>query len=155
MNAGSHDFGAGLLVEAGSQSTSPVACNASNNPTPQSVNFLSSFSLAPAVLHTISTENDSSWVVSGVNGDTGSRDSEPSATKMGTVLQRSFNSCTHASEDIDYFAFTSGNYTLLDGTVLDAVVSTDSIGSITTTGNPIDFSTTFSSFPQTVLVSQM
>lgn len=155
MSAGNYDFGEGLLVEAGSQSTSPVACNVSNSPTPQTVNFLSSFSSAPAVLHTVSTENDSTWVVSGVNGDTGSRGDEPSATKMGTVLQRSFNSCTHASEDIDYFAFAPGNYTLLDGTILDVVVSTDTIAAITSTGNPIDFSTPFSSIPQTVLVSQL
>lgn len=155
MNAGSHSLPGGLHIETWSQNTSVVACNASNSPTPTAVNFLSSFSSAPSVLHTVSTENDATWTVSGVNGNTGNRGTEPTTTGMGVVLQRSFNSCTHAAEDVDYFAIEPGNYTLPEWTIIDATRSTDSIASITTTWNAINFTTAFASTPQTVLVSQL
>ncbi len=155
MSSGSYDLWWGLIFEAWSKTTSAVACNANSTPTPQVVNFLSSFTAPPVVLHTISTENDSTWTVSWVNGDDGTRQSEPTISKMGTVLQRSFNSCTHGSEDLDYFAIDPWNYSLIDGTVFDAVRSTDSIASITGWGNPITFGSAFSSVPQTVLVSQL
>lgn len=116
-----------MLVESGTKATSAVACATNSVPTPDVVNFLSSFSTAPAVLHTISTENDSSWVVSGVNGDNGNRGSEPTTTKMGTILQRSFNSCTHASEDLDYMAFAPGHYTLADSSILDVKTTLNNV----------------------------
>ncbi len=155
MTAGSYDFWDGLLVEAGTQNTAVVACNANNAPTPTGVTFSSSFNNAPAVMHTIASENDTNWVVSGVNGNTGNRWSEPTTAGMWVVLQRSFNSCTHGAEDLDYIAFEPGHYTLIDWSILDAAVSTDSIAAVTTTWNPINFTSAFESAPATVLVSQL
>ncbi len=155
MSAGNYVLDSGLTFEAGSHTTTAVACNATNAPTPDSLNFLSSFSLPPSVIHTIATENDPGWLVSWVNGNNGDRWSEPSTTQMGLVLQRSFDTCTHAPEDIDYMAFEPGHYTLLDGTEFDAVRSTDSIGSVTPWWSPISFFDTFSNPPQTALVSQL
>lgn len=155
MNAWVHNYAGWLHIQAGSNTTSSVACNASNSPTPNVVNFSPNFVAPPVVLHSISTENDSSWTVSGVNGNSWNRGSEPSTSTMWTVLQRSFDSCVHGSEDVDYIAFSPWNYNLTDGSILDATRSTDSIASVTTGGNPITFSSPFSSTPQTVLVSQL
>jgi len=155
MSGGSYNLPGGLHIEAGTQNTSVVACNASNSPTPTGVTFTSSFSSAPSVLHTVSTENDATWTVSWVNGNTGNRGTEPTTTGMWVVLQRSFNSCTHAAEDIDYFAIEPGNYSLVEWTIIDATRSTDSVASITSGWNAINFTSAFSSTPQTVLVSQL
>lgn len=155
MTAWIYDFGWWLAVEAGSNTTTAVACNASNSPTPDAVTFSASFSSAPAVIHTIATENDPIWVVSGVNGNSGNRWSEPTTTDMGVVLQRSFNACTAGSEELDYIAFEPGHYTLSDGSIFDALRSTDSIASVTATWNPINFSSAFDTTPSTVLVSQL
>ncbi len=155
MSAGAYNFWWGLLVESGTKATSAVACATNSVPTPDVVNFLSSFSTAPAVLHTISTENDSSWVVSGVNGDNGNRGSEPTTTKMGTILQRSFNSCTHASEDLDYMAFAPGHYTLADSSILDVKTTLNNVWSYNATWYAVPFTSSFSTPPQTIVVSQM
>ena len=155
MNQWSYNFWNWFLVEAWSNNTSAVACNANPSPTPNAVNFLSNFSNPPVVIHTVSTENDSSWVVSWVNGNNWSSDSEPSTTQMATVLQRSFNSCNHSSEDIDYIAFEPWRYTLQWWDIIDTIRSNDSITSVTTTWNIINFNNSFSSAPKTVLVSQL
>lgn len=155
FNSGNHDF-SWLQIQAGSSSVSTVACNTSNNPwTATNVMFSPSFSSPPSVLHTISTENDSTWVVSWVNGNDGTRQSEPTTSSMGMILQRSFNSCTHSSEDVDYIAFEPWHYNTIMWFEVDAVRSTDSISSVSTTWNPINFFSSFASAPWVALVSQL
>lgn len=155
FNSWTYDF-SWLKVQAWSALVSTVACNTSNNPwTATSISFNPNFSSAPSILHTISTENDSSWVVSWVNWNDWTRQSEPTNSIMWMILQRSFNSCTHSPENIDYIAFEPWHYSTTLWFEVDAVRSTDSIHSITTTWDPIDYFSAFPYPPWVALVSQL
>ena len=155
INSGSHSFDGWLDIYAWTENTAAVACNASNTPTPTPVTFPADFNLPPVVTHTISSDNDTSWLVSWVNWNDWVRWSEPTISWMWLLLQRSFDSCVHSPEDIDYIAVERWNYVLDDWSIFDAVRSTDSILSVTTTWNPITFGLPFSIAPETVLVSQL
>lgn len=152
--SGSYDLWSGLQFEARSHLTTAVACNASKNTLREALNFINPFASAPAVLHSVSSENDASWTVSSINAGNTQRQSEPTTTSIWLILQRSFNNCSHAPEQIDFLAINPGHYTI-GWNEFDAVRSSDSIRSITTSGNPINFNSPFSSIPQTLLVSQM
>jgi hypothetical protein len=155
FNSWTYDF-SWLQIQAWTSEVTTVACNSSNNPwTATNVNFTPNFSVAPSILHTISTENDSSWVISWVNANNWTRQSEPTISTMWLIQQRSFNSCTHDPENIDYIAFEPGHYNTLLWFEVDAVRSTDSITSITSTWDPINYYSPFSSTPWVALVSQL
>ena len=89
MEAGSHDIqnGAGTTrAIAGSVTTSNISCNGGSNwnsgPT---VTFSPAFSGSPSVIHTVTSDNDTQWVASHVNGGT-NRQSEPTTTTMQLSL---------------------------------------------------------------------
>lgn len=110
MNTGARTFDNGLQVQAGTVTIPSTAVSCSSNAnggmsTKPTVTFSPSFPSVPSVLHNISSFNDSSWIVTNVNNGGTSRTTEPSTTSMGIVMQRSFNSCTHAAEEADYIAF--------------------------------------------------
>jgi len=153
FQSGSYNFN-GTQVEAWSENVSTVACNWWWSYTWPTVIFDTSFSTNPAVLHTISSNDDPSWVVSHVNWD-GNRDTEPTPTQMQLALHRSFNSCTHWAEDIDYVAFEQWHISMPWGFVMDTTISTDSIECCNAWWYPISYDTTFSMTPETILVAQL
>jgi len=154
MEAWTYDFN-NLQVQAWSQTTSNIICNANkNNFSGTPVSFSPTFTTLPSVIHSISTENDSSWVVSWAN-DSSSREGEPTTTTMGLNLQRSFNSCSHSAENIDYIAFSPWHFDMLAWFEIDTVRSSDSISSVSSTGDPINFSSPFLTPPPVALVSQL
>ncbi|MDC0505985.1 DUF5011 domain-containing protein [Candidatus Gracilibacteria bacterium] len=150
------DSSKNFQVQAGSQVTSQLYGKfCAVDATPQNVTFSPAFLAAPSVIHSISSNNLAGSIASTVNGNDGARGSEPTATQMGFMLQRTYGSCTPArSETIDYIAMQSGHYTF-GGNEIDTLQSTDTIQSVSATGNPITFSSAFSSVPQTLLVSML
>ena len=154
-----HDFiddgNSTLHIQAGSVITSSIFWNSCKiNSSSSVVNFTPNFTATPTLIHSISSNNDVTATASMVNGDNGNRNSEPTTAKFGTFLQRSFGVCIHDPEVVDYIAADQWHFTF-SGWEFDTVKSTDSIRSVTATGNPVIFSSVFSSVPQTILVSQL
>ncbi len=154
FEAWSHEFN-WMQVQADSVSVSNVICSwdyAWANWT--TINFAPVFPLAPSVLHTIASFDDSTWVVSWVN-DWISRDWEPTASFMWLTMQRSFNSCAHDPELFDYVAFEQWNFLQTEWFTVDSTRSGDTILSVTSGGNDISFDTPFTLTPEVVLVAQL
>ncbi|MEZ4104352.1 MAG: DUF2341 domain-containing protein [Candidatus Paceibacterota bacterium] len=109
----------------------------------ESITFSPSFSTAPAVITTVSSNNDTSWVFSSVHSPS---DVTLPPTTDGFILwlNRSFESATHGAEDVDYIAFETGHGTNTTNE-FDAVVSGDSVSNTPTS---VSFSSSFSSAPQ-------
>jgi|GEM_PF-2258819 len=156
MEAGSYtipDGGTGTKVIAGTKNVSTVFCNGTWGQT-EVVNFSPSFDSDPAILHTVASNNDASWTVSYVNDGTSNRDPEPTASQMGLALNRSFASCTHGAEDIDYIAFDTGHGTN-NSVDFDAVIGDNTVSCCNTTGYATNFSSSFSTAPEVYLIAQM
>lgn len=115
------------------------------------VTFSPSFSSPPAVIATVSSNNDSSWVIAHLN-DGNTRNNPPTASGMGLYLGRSFESAVHDPEDIDYIAFETGHGTN-DGAEFDADFGNDSHNEPPVTAEA--FTSSFSpSAPEVVIVMQ-
>lgn len=155
MEAGNHNISNGTSqtkVVAGTQNTGVVLCNGAYGTTGTPVNFGTTFNSPPAVIHTLASDTDTTWGYSVVNG--GTQQSEPSTTGMNVAIGRSFDTCTHGAEDIDYIAFDIGHGTN-NGGEFEALRSADSIACCSTTGYPTNYATTFSSTPAVTLVAQL
>lgn len=115
------------------------------------VTFSPPFSVPPAVIATVSTENDSSWVIAHLN-DGNTRNNPPTASAMGLYLGRSNETAVHSPEDIDYIAFEPGHGTN-NGAEFDADFGTDSHDEAPPTAEA--FTSAFSpSAPEVVIVMQ-
>ncbi len=148
------DNDASFQIQAGSQLTEKMYAKVCRSwDTPENISFSPAFSAAPVVIHSISSNNGVSSVASTVTANNGSFASEPTATEMWFMLQEALGLCTnHAAENIDYIAMNSGHYTF-GWDEIDAVKSSDTVASVTNTGNPVSFASPFSSIPQTILVA--
>ena len=144
----------GLQIQADSVEVPNLICSGDyTGATGTPINFTPAFSNPPSVIHTVSTYNDATWVVSWVN-DTIDKWVEPTASLMWLTMQRSLNSCVHNPEDIDYIAFEQWNEVFTDWFTLDSVNSWVSVWAVNTSGYPIIFNTPFVAEPEVVLVSQ-
>lgn len=156
FEAGDHniDTGSGTTrFLAASSNVSTVACNSNNNPAGVPINFAPAFSTNPAVLHNVTSESDASFVFSSAN-DGSTRQTPVSATTMELFLQRSFESCTHGAEDIDYIVIEPDHGTN-NSIELEAQLSTDTVSCCNNpTGYPVSFNTAFASAPQSIIISQ-
>jgi len=147
------DGGSGTQVIAGTVAdASSVACNGTHG-AGDTVTFSPAFGSSPAVIATIATNNDSSWAVAGVNN--GTAGGEPTASGMDVYMERSFASCVHNAEDIDYVAFDVTHGTLADGE-FEAVLSADVVtGPPSNGGVGTNYATAFPGAPQVTLAQQL
>jgi hypothetical protein len=158
MEAGSFSIpnGSGTTkVIAGTVSTNGTFCNSDQiTGTPATVAFSPNFDGSPAVLATVASDGDPAWAVTHID-DGAVIDNEPTAAQMRLMLNVSFVSCStpHGAEDIDYLAFDSG-HGANNGVDFDAAISTDSINCCGN-GDPISFTSAFSSAPEVAVVQQM
>ncbi|USN88639.1 MAG: DUF2341 domain-containing protein [Candidatus Nomurabacteria bacterium] len=114
------------------------------------VTFSPAFSSPPAVIATVSSDNDSTWVTAHLN-DGNTRNNPPTASAMGLYLGRGFESAVHDPEDIDYIAFETG-HGVNNGAEFDADFSTDNHDEPPVSAEA--FTSAFSSAPQVVIVMQ-
>ena len=115
------------------------------------VTFTPAFASPPAVIATVSSENDSSWVIAHLN-DGNTRNNPPTASAMGLYLGRSNESAVHSPEDIDYVAFATGHGTN-NGAEFDADFGNDAHDEAPVTAEA--FTSAFSpSAPQVVITMQ-
>ena len=119
------------------------------------MNFNPNFNSAPAVITTVTSNNDSAWTVTHVD-DGSVIDYEPTVSTMRVMLNVSFESCTtpHGAEDIDYIAFDTGHGNN-NGHEFDAVIGVDTNSCCSSTGYATNFSSAFASAPQVTLIAQM
>jgi len=114
------------------------------------VTFSPAFSSPPAVIATMSTDNDSTWAVVGLNdGDT--RNNPPTASGMGIYLGRGIQTAVHDPENVDYIAVETGHGTN-NGSEFDADFSGAVHDEPPVTAEA--YSSSFSSAPNVVLVQQ-
>lgn len=116
----------------------------------EDVAFSPPFASAPAIVATVSTENDASWVVAHLN-DGNTRSNPPDASNMGIYLGRSALSAVHDPEDVDYIAIESGHGTN-NGGEFDADVGSDSHNEPPVTAEA--YNTAFSVAPEVIIVMQ-
>ncbi|MCD5381099.1 MAG: DUF2341 domain-containing protein [Candidatus Pacebacteria bacterium] len=114
------------------------------------VTFSPAFSTPPAVIATVSTENDSSWVVAHLN-DGNTRNNPPTVSAMGLYLGRSGLSAVHDPEDIDYVAFEPGHGTN-NGGEFDADFGADAHNQAPATAEA--FNAPFGAAPEVILTMQ-
>ncbi len=145
------DGGAGTQVIAGSQSVSAVGCNGSW-PTGALVSFSPTFASAPVVVHTVSSNNDTTWTAALIND--GTQSGEPTTGSMRILLNRSFASCSHGAETVDYAAFATGHGTN-NGAGFDAAIGADTTSCCSASGYSTGYSQAFASAPQVTIVAQM
>lgn len=116
----------------------------------EDVLFSPAFSAAPAVVATISSDNDSTWAVVGLN-DGNTRNNAPTASGMGIYLGRGVQTAVHDPEDVDYVVIETGH-----GTNNGSEFDIDRTGTVHDEP-PVTaeaFTSAFSSAPNVVLVQQ-
>lgn len=116
----------------------------------EDVSFSPAFSTAPAVVATISSDNDSTWAVVGLN-DGNTRNNTPTASAMGIYLGRGIQTAVHDPEDVDYIVMAPGH-----GTNNSSEFDVDKSGTVHDEP-PVTaeaFNSAFSSAPNVVLVQQ-
>ena len=153
------DGGSGTHIEAGTKKVSGIYCRTAHTTGPRAlVTFSSAFSSAPVVIHTVSSNNDSSWITSSVD-DGSSTANEPTTSSMGIWLQEGYGYDVgvcygHDAEDVDYVAFEPGHHTALSDE-FEALNSSDTIQGVNTSGAPWpqEYSTEFSSTPGVTIVA--
>lgn len=148
------DGGSGLKVIAGTKNVSTVGYDG-NWPDSEDVSFSPNFDNSPAVLHTVTSNNDSNWVASHVDDGSSNEVNEPTASGMGILLNLSMVGTSHDAEDVDYIAFDEGNGSN-NGNVFAAVVSSDSVAGVA--NSPpynVGYGGVFSSVPEVALSGQM
>lgn len=154
MEAGDFEFDNGVdstRVIAGTENVSQVVCRGNFPAGGTTVNFSPSFSSSPAVIHTVSSENDATWVTSTVN-DGVTRGNPATASTMALALQRSFDTCTHSAEDIDYVAMEI-NHGTHNSVEFESILSPDVVACCNATGDGFNFATSFSSTPLVTIVA--
>jgi len=130
------------------------ACRPTFIPTTSNDVFSPAFSALPSVIHSISSNNDTTSTASSVNANDGNRTSEPTTTSIGTFLQRWFGVCDQEADLVDYLAMDQWHF-IFGGVEIDSVRSSDSIAAVNASWYPITFTAAFSSVPQTILTSQL
>lgn len=98
----------------------------------------------------MTSENDSGWVDANASGLT-SRTSDPASTSMYLSMERSFNSCAHNPETVDWIAFDETHMTT-NGIVFDSVKTDDSVACCSAVGYAVDYSSPFAAVPTTIMV---
>ena len=145
------DGSAGTKVIAGTKYVSTVYCDGTWGGT-ENVSFSPNFNSTPAVFHTISSNNDNSWVVTHVNNGSSDRTTEPTASQMGLAMNRSFASCSHSPEYIDYIAFDTAHGTN-NGVEFDVTIGADALDCCGS--DSVSFSQSFSTAPEFALDAQL
>ncbi len=148
------DGSTGTKVIAGTKNVSKVYCRSYSNTPGELVYFNPPFNNNPAVIHTVSSENDSSWVISHIDSGSGDRTGEPTTSQMGLGLGRSFGTCTHNPENIDYIAFDTGHGNN-NGVEFDATIGNDTVSCCSTSGYATNYTSTFISVPNVMVIGQM
>jgi len=162
MEAGSWTIeggGAGTQVIAGTELVEHIYCRTASTTGPQTgVSFSPAFSSAPAVFHTVSSNNDATWITSSVHNGTDTAD-EPTTTGMGMLLQQAYGAAQdvcydHDPEDVDYIAFEPGHFYPPTGE-FEARNSADVIVGPASTGAPVGqaYTTAFPSAPAVTLAA--
>ncbi len=160
MDAGSwtiEDGSTGIKIIAGTKNVSALGGNygGANWGSSEVVSFSPTFNGTPIVLHSVSSDNDTSWVTSHVdNGSSYSGD--PSSSQMGLILNYSKTpNNNHSPEYIDYIAADQGSGTN-NGVTFDIVKSSDSIeGYLNTPPYNVSYGGVFSSVPEVSVVAQL
>lgn len=155
LEKGSHTLLDGTKIQWGSTNVSLVRANwaCTNNYLWTFVDFVPDFDTDPWVLYTVSSDNDSTWIEGNATGLT-SRASDPLSTSMYLTLERSFNTCVHDPETMDWIAFDETHITT-NGITFDSLKSADSIACCTAIWYPSSYSAPFTSVPQTIIVGQL
>lgn len=153
------DGSTGTKVIAGTHYTEDVKCRAYADTPGELVSFSPTFDASPAVLHVVSSENDSTWVTSHIDSGSTNRQGEPTTSQMGVSLGRSYENCTHDPEYIDYIAIDTGNGTnnsVEYDAVIGAGTGSGSTSCCTTTGYAVSYNTgAFTDAPEVTVVGQM
>ncbi len=157
-NSGAYTFvddgSTNFQIQAGSQLTSKLyakACRSGG--TPQNTTFSPVFWAAPAVIHTIASNNWPVSVASTVNANNNAFNSEPTTSQMWFMLQKALGLCTAVpAEDIDYIAMARGHYTF-GWDEVDILKSGNNVASVTAAGNTVSYGSAFPVIPQTILVA--
>ncbi|MEZ4200044.1 MAG: hypothetical protein R3B69_00340 [Candidatus Paceibacterota bacterium] len=147
------DGGAGTQVIAGTYAD--VDEVQSNNYTPGIgvvVPFSPSFSSPPVPILTVSSDNDTSWVGTHVDGNGADHDVEVGTDEMQIALARSLATGVHDPEDIDYVVFGVADGTI-NGAAFEAFNSSDSVDDTQSNGGHAQsFQTGFATTPGVTLV---
>ncbi len=143
-----------MHIQAGSKYTEFVYSKYAqiSNWTP--VYFFPAFTSNPAVIHTVTSNNDPSWVVSSVNWNDNTRISEPTSSQMSVFLQRSWASNVHSWETIDYLAIDPGHYNI-NWIEIDAGQSPDKVWGSNDVDYDVPYNSSFPSIPKTFFISQL
>ena len=136
-------------------SVSGVFCSASTYEGSTATVSWSGFTGNPAVLHTISSDNDTDWTTSAT--DNGAQATPPDGSGARFYQMRGDDAvaddCDHDPEDIDYMAFQVGFGTTTAGN-FDALVSGDDVEG-SGVAYAVPFNDTFPAVPETVLVAMV
>ncbi len=125
MEAGSWDLN-GMQVEAGTSTISTVGSLTNTFDVGTPITFNTAFPAAPIVMSTVVTENDTSWITSGVTGFGGAVTS-PSATGFDLMLNGSEVTNTHGAETIAWIAFESNVQTTIASTSIESILTAESV----------------------------
>ena len=117
------------------------------------VDFSPAFDAEPGVLYGVSSYNDSSWVAWKVYGTAG-RASDPTQSSMYMTLERSFNTCVHQPETIDWVAFDQSHLTS-NGIIFDSLKSADNVACCSSVWYAVPYAWPFVTQPQTIMVGQL
>ena len=162
MDAGSwtiEDGSTGIKVIAGTKQVSALGGHSDsvNWDPSEVVSFSPTFNGTPIVLHTVSSDNDPSWITSHVD-DGSTYQGDPTASQMGLTLNYSKTPNTnHGPEYIDYIAadVTSSTSTN-NGVTFDIVKSSDSIeGYLDSPPYNVSYGGVFSSAPEVSVIAQL
>ena len=148
------DGGSGLKIIAGTKLVSALG-GSSNWDASEVISFSPTFSSTPIVLHTVTSDSDSSWITSHVDNGS-SYGGDPTASQMGLILNFSKTpNSSHGSEYIDYLAADTGSGTN-NGITFDIVKSSDSIeGYLNSPPYNVSYGGVFSSAPEVSVIAQL
>lgn len=130
------DGGTGARIIAGTKAdVSDVQIDTYGNSVGQTVSFSPSFSSAPIALLTVSSNNDSNWVATHVDGG-GARDTEVTTSQMRVALavSRHTSSAHSGPEDIDYMVMAPVTNGTNNSVAFKSFNSADRVDDVPTNG---------------------
>ena len=143
------DGSSAQVVAGTAEAVSEVKTKAYNDTPGTQVVFAPAFSAPPAVLATVSSENDASWVGTVVDAGNGAAN-EVGVNDMFLSLGRSIASGVHDPEDIDYIAFAPADGTN-DGVEFESFNSPDTV-TCCGNGDGVNYQTAFATVPAVTVV---
>jgi len=146
------DGGSGTRIVAGTVNVSTISGRSvPTNPGGTVVSFSPAFSgSAPAVITTVSSNNDLDWVLSSTY-DGSNTIKGPGVSGFTSFLNMNWvTPISHGAEDVDYVSVAQGNGTVA-GSEFQSIVTADTIG---VAAEAVTFSPAFSSTPQVTLTHQ-